>query len=47
MTSQLKVAYQYLFTEYTTDTEVQQLPEPNDRFRNKSSMLSVGITKQF
>jgi long-subunit fatty acid transport protein len=43
----IKVAYQYLFTEYTTDTEVQQLPEVNDRFRNKSGMFSVGITKQF
>lgn len=43
----IKVAYQYLFTEYTTTTDVQQLPEANDRFRNKSSMLSVGITKQF
>lgn len=43
----IKVAYQYLFTEYTTSTEVQLLPEANDRFRNKSGMLSVGITKQF
>lgn len=43
----IKVAYQYLFTEYTTTTDVQQLPEANDRFRNKSSMLNVGITKQF
>lgn len=43
----LKVAYQYLFTEYTTDTEVQQVPEPNDRFRNKAGLLSVGLTKQF
>jgi hypothetical protein len=42
----IKVAYQYLFTEYTT-TDVQQMPEANDRFRNKSSMLSIGITKQF
>lgn len=43
----MKVAYQYLFTEYTTETQVQQLPEPNDRFRNKSSLFSLGITKQF
>ena len=42
-----KVAYQYLFTEYTSDTEVQQVPEPNERFRNKTSLLSLGITKQF
>lgn len=43
----LKVAFQYLFTEYTTDTLVQQQPEPNDRFRNKSSMVSIGVTKRF
>jgi len=43
----IKVAYQYLFNEYTTNEEIQQLPEANDRFRNKSSMLSIGITKQF
>ncbi|QOI98181.1 MAG: hypothetical protein HRU69_12110 [Flammeovirgaceae bacterium] len=43
----VKVAFQFLFTEFTTDTPVQQLPEPNDRFRNKSSLFSVGITKQF
>ncbi len=43
----VKIAYQYLFTEYTTETHVQQLPEVNDRFRNKSSMISLGITRQF
>lgn len=43
----IKLAYQYLFTEYTTDTAVQQLPIANDRFRNKASLLSLGITKQF
>lgn len=43
----LKIGFQYLFTEYTTSTEVQQFPEPNDRFRNKSSMLSVGVTHKF
>jgi long-subunit fatty acid transport protein len=43
----VKLAYQYLFTEYTTDTKVQQLPEANDRFRNKASLFSLGITKQF
>jgi len=43
----IKLAYQYLFTEYTTETEIQQLPEANDRFRNKASLFSVGITKQF
>lgn len=43
----IKLAYQYLFTEYTTETEIQQIPEANDRFRNKASLFSVGITKQF
>ena len=43
----IKVAYQYLFTEYTTNTKVQQAPEPNDRFRNISNLFSLGITKQF
>jgi long-subunit fatty acid transport protein len=43
----LKIAYQYLFVEYTTKTKVQQTPELNDRFRNKASLISVGITKQF
>lgn len=43
----VKLAYQYLFTEYTTETKVQQLPEANDRFRNKASLFSLGITKQF
>ncbi len=43
----IKVAYQYLFTEYTTDTAVQQVPEANDRFRHKAQMVSLGITKVF
>lgn len=43
----VKLGYQYLFTEYTTETQIQQLPVANDRFRNKASLLSVGITKQF
>ncbi len=43
----IKLAYQYLFTEYTTETKIQQLPEANDRFRNKASLFSLGLTKQF
>lgn len=39
----VKAAYQYLFTEYTTATEVQVAPEPNDRFRNKASQIYVGV----
>ena len=34
----------FLFTEYTTDTEVQQFPEGNDRFRNKSLMFMIGTS---
>jgi hypothetical protein len=40
----LKLGAQFLFTEYTTDSEVQQYPEPNDRFRKKSLMMAVGVT---
>jgi len=40
----LKAGFQFLFTEYTTDIEVQQFPEPNDRFRNKSSMFMAGVS---
>ena len=43
----VKVAYQYLFTEYTTATKVQTQPEVNDRFRNKATMGYVGFTYSF
>ena len=39
----VKLAAQFLFTEYTADTEIQQFPEPNDRFRNKSLLLALGV----
>lgn len=39
----IKGGAQFLFTEYTTDTEVQQFPEPNDRFRNKSLLFMAGV----
>ena len=42
----IKTAAQFLFTEYTTETKVQQFPSPNDRFRNKSLLLAVGISYQ-
>ncbi len=44
-----KLGFQFLFTEYTTDTKVQTTPtgEKNDRFRNKSGQLSLGTTYQF
>lgn len=40
----VKAAYQYLFTEYTTDREVQTVPENNDRFRNKAGMFNIGLS---
>lgn len=43
----VKAGFQFLFTEYTTDSEVQQLPEPNDRFRNKSFMFCAGVSRKF
>jgi hypothetical protein len=43
----IKAGFQFLFTEYTTDTEVQQTPETNDRFRNKSSMFTAGVSYVF
>ena len=39
----LKGGAQFLFTEYTTDTEVQQFPMANDRFRNKSLIFTAGV----
>jgi hypothetical protein len=40
----LKAGLQYLFTEYVTATKVQQFPEVNDRFRNKSSLFTIGAS---
>lgn len=40
----LKAAAQFLFTEYTTTTNIQRFPDLNDRFRNKSLMLGVGVS---
>jgi hypothetical protein len=40
----IKGGLQFLFTEFTTDSKVQQFPEPNDRFRNKSLMFSAGVS---
>lgn len=42
----IKGGFQFLFTEYTTDDEVQQFPEPNDRFRRKSLMIGAGVSYQ-
>src|SRR5688572_2076859 len=40
----IKGGIQFLFTEFTTDSKVQQVPEANDRFRNKSLMFSAGVS---
>jgi hypothetical protein len=40
----IKGGVQFHFTEYTTDSEVQQQPAPNDRFRNKSLMFMAGVS---
>lgn len=44
-----KLGFQYLFTEYTTNTKVQTTPDgqKNDRFRNKSSGISIGLIRHF
>ena len=42
----LKAGAQFLFTEYTTATEVQELPSANDRFRNKSLLFAIGVSYQ-
>jgi hypothetical protein len=42
----MKIGYQFLFTEYTTNTKIQQIPnstERNDRFRLKSPMILLGV----
>ena len=42
----LRLAFQYLFTEVTTSTKVQTIPEANDRFRYKQAGLNItGIIK--
>lgn len=42
----VKTGYQFLFSEYTTATTVQQFPSPNDRFRYKSSSFLIGVRYQ-
>jgi hypothetical protein len=41
-----KIGVTYLFTEYTTDTKVQTFPKENDRFRDKTMMLGLGVVYQ-
>lgn len=40
----LRAVYQFYFAEYKTNTKIQQLPEPNDRFRNKANLLGLGVS---
>lgn len=44
-----KLGFQFLFAEYTTNTKVQTTPDfqQNDRFRNKSAAISLGLIYQF
>ena len=45
----VKLAFEFLFAEYTTDTKVQTTPsgDRNDRFRKKMAGVGVGITYNF
>jgi hypothetical protein len=40
----VKTGAQFLFTEYATETKVQQLPSENDRFRRKSLLFALGVS---
>jgi hypothetical protein len=42
-----KLAFQYYFSEVTTDTEVQTVPQKNDRFRYKSQGIAIGVAYIF
>jgi hypothetical protein len=39
----LKAGIQHIFMEYTTTTNVQQFPEPNDRFRITPTVFCAGV----
>ena len=45
----IKLAFEFLFAEYTTNTQVQTTPggDKNDRFRKKMSGGGIGITYNF
>ncbi len=43
----IKLAYQFLFNELTTETKIQTFPSANDRFRQKSAMVFAGISYSF
>ena len=45
----VKLAFQFLFAEYTSDAKVQTTPggDKNDRFRKKMSGVAVGVAHSF
>jgi hypothetical protein len=43
----VKLAMQHFFTELTTPSKLQVLPEQNDRFRNITNLFSIGIARHF
>ncbi len=43
----VKTGFQHLFTEYVTTSKVQQFPEPNDRFRNRSTLFVLGAVFRY
>jgi hypothetical protein len=43
----IKLAYQFLFNELTSDTKIQTVPSANDRFRVKSNMIYAGVSYSF
>lgn len=43
----MKIGYEHLFTELTTSTKIQTVPEQNDRFRRISDLLNIGASYHF
>lgn len=45
----IKLAFEFLFAEYTTNAEVQTTPggDKNDRFRKKMAGVGIGVTYNF
>jgi hypothetical protein len=39
----ISAGYQFMFNELKTNTKVQTNPEPNDRFRTKTSSIYIGL----
>jgi hypothetical protein len=43
----IRVAYQKMLWEYIANSNVQTIPEQNNRFRNKVGMLNIGVSYTF